>query len=386
MLTPQSVAPITTNPVFSSGAEACPFRISVYPPDVTRRQNPYFVEYHAALARRGIHASDDLVVDLQWLQARAQDVHALHFHWPEEIWRQGFDRATSRLGRAVRASSRLMYLKRYLERSRRLGMKRIWTVHNLEPHEGVYRWDRYGYQLLARECDLVVCHSRSTVDAVNRLFAPRAEMIVMPMGHLGDAYPPARPSSVVLNELGLDPGLPVVCALGRLRTYKGLDLVCEIAAHLAGRVQFLVGGERNAGFDCAPLVRAAERTPGFALRQRSLTPQEFVDFMSASDAMLLPYSRITGSAALLTALGLNRGVVASDLAYFREILQEEPDAGVLVASRDPREWAESILAYLARPGESRRRAARRLADRYSWDRCVEPIVSALLKETAEAHS
>jgi glycosyltransferase involved in cell wall biosynthesis len=356
------------------------FHISVYPPQVTGRQNPYFDQYHAALARRGISTSDDLVVDLEWLEARARDVDALHFHWPEDIWRQGFGRAGGRLGRAVRAAAKLMHLRRFLGRARRLGMKRLWTVHNLEPHEGAYRWDRYGYRLLARECDVVVCHSRSAAAAVNRLFAPRANVIVMPHGQLGSAYPPARPRSLVLNELALDQRLPVVCALGRLRTYKGLDLVCDIAAHLAGRVQILVGGERNAGFDSTPLVHAAERVPGFVLIQRALTSQEFVDFVAASDAMLLPYSKVTSSGVLLAALGLDRGVVASDLTYFREILEDEPDAGMMVASRDPGVWAESILAYLARPEESRREAAHRLADKYSWDHCVEPMVSALLSK------
>jgi glycosyltransferase involved in cell wall biosynthesis len=359
--------------------------ISIYPPRITQWQNPYFELCHESLAKHGISATDDLVVDLEWLEARAQDIDALHFHWPEHIWRQDFDHAPGRLGRAVRASSRLMYLRRFLGRAGRLGIQRLWTVHNLEPHEGGYRWDRYGYQLLARECDIVVCHSHSAVEPIRRLFKPRGKLIVMPMGHLGGAYPPARPRPVVLSEIGLDSSQPVVCVLGRLRDYKGLDLVCEMATHLAGRVQILVGGERNAGFDLTALLRTADRTPGFVVIERDLTRQEFVDFMSASDAMLLPYRKITGSAALLTALGLHRGVVASDLPYFREILAEEPDAGVVVDSRDPRAWSASILAFLSRPDDAREQAARRLADKYSWDRCVEPMVSAILRTPVRTH-
>jgi beta-1,4-mannosyltransferase len=363
----------------SPGADTGTFHVSVYPPNVTDRPNPYFELCHAALASRGISASDDLEIDIAWLEARAQTIDALHFHWPEDIWRRGFDRVTGRLGRAVHASSQLMYLRRFLEKAGRLGIGRIWTVHNLEPHEGAYRWDRYGYQLLARECDLIVCHSRSAVEAVNRLYKPRGDVIVMPMGDLGGAYPPARPRQQLLDQLGLDSRLPVVCALGRLRDYKGLDLVSRIAEALAGRVQVIVGGERNAGFDTMPLVQAAERIPGFVVIERSLTKQEFADVLAASEAMLLPYRRITGSAALLTALGRDRGVVASDLPYFREILESEPDAGMVVASRDPRAWSEGILAYVSRPADVRRRAARRVADSYSWDRCVEPIVSAMFR-------
>jgi glycosyltransferase involved in cell wall biosynthesis len=99
--------------------------------------------------------------------------------------------------------------------------------------------------------------------------------------------------------------------------------------------------------------------------------------MSASDAVLLPYRAVTGSAALLSALASGRGAIASDLAFFREILSDEPDAGVLVAGRDADTWAHRIRDYLAVPAAVRGAAALRLADRYSWARCVEPLVAAL---------
>ena len=101
------------------------------------------------------------------------------------------------------------------------------------------------------------------------------------------------------------------------------------------------------------------------------------DITGASDAVLLPYRQITGSGALLMALGMGRGVVASDLPYFREILGDEPDAGVVVSSREPAVWAEHVLDYLKKPVEARQRAALRLAEQYSWDRCVESLVGAI---------
>jgi beta-1,4-mannosyltransferase len=362
---------------FSVTSSSQPFRIAVYPPRVVQRGNPYFALCHAALEKHGIVAVDDLEVDVEELRGRAGALHALHLHWPEDIWRQDFGPATGRLGRASRAVRRLFYLRRFLRAARAMGIARVWTVHNMEPHEGAYRWDHYGYRLLARETDLVICHSRSTMEAVQREYRPRGRVILMPIGELGSAYPAARPRAEVLGELGLDPERPTVACLGRLRDYKGLDLACEAVGRLDGRVQLIMGGPSHAGFDAAPLRAAVERTPGLVLIDRAVTDQEFADIMGASDAALLSYRKITGSAALLSALGFGRGVIASDLAYFREILDGEPDAGLLVPSRDPDDWARAIEAYLARPAEVRRRAASRLADRYSWDRSVEPLVAAL---------
>jgi glycosyltransferase involved in cell wall biosynthesis len=69
--------------------------------------------------------------------------------------------------------------------------------------------------------------------------------------------------------------------------------------------------------------------------------------------------------------------VTSDLPYFREILADEPDAGMTVSAWDAAAWAQAVMQYLERPADVRSAAALRLAARYSWDRCVEPLVAAL---------
>jgi glycosyltransferase involved in cell wall biosynthesis len=346
----------------------------VYPAGVTGWDNPYFRLCHAALATRGIAATDDLEIDRGWLESHVGEVDAIHLHWPEYIWRSGEFGGLGRLSRAVVACRRLLHLRSVLRAARRLGMRRIWTVHNLEPHEGSYRWDRYGYRLVARETDLMVCHSASALDAAQRKYRPTGRTIVMPIGECASEYPPARPRHDVLRELGMDPSLPVVCCLGRLRDYKGLDLACAAIDRLQGRVQLIIGGPRHAG--TGPL-EGVGRSRGVLLIEQTLSPQTYSDLMSASDAVLLPYRAVTGSAALLSALASGRGVIASDLAFFREILSDEPDAGVLVAGRDADTWAHRIRDYLAVPAAVRGAAALRLADRYSWARCVEPLVAAL---------
>jgi beta-1,4-mannosyltransferase len=364
-------------PSSASAESDCLFRIAAFPPGVTRQGNPYFALCHAALAKRGISVSDDLEIDVRWLNTRGLSVDAVHFHWPELFWRRGPFGGVSRLERAARACHRLLHLKRFVRATRRLGVLRIWTVHNVEPHEGALRWDRYGYRLLARECDIVICHSHSATVAVRAAYQPRGRIVVMPIGELASAHPAPRPRAEVLARLGLDSGRPVVSCLGRLRHYKGLDLACKAVERLEGRVQLIVGGPRHAGFDVASLATLIERTPGAVLIDRKLTDQEFADLTGASDAALLPYRAITGSSALLTAIGFGRGVITSALPYFQEILADEPDAGVTVSGWDASAWANSIDQFLSRPADVRSRAAFRLAARYTWDRCVEPLVAAL---------
>src|SRR5690242_5317235 len=167
-----------------SGTEASGrrFSISAFPPGVTQLGNPYFVLCHRALAKRGVAVSDDLEISRRWLKAREGRVDAVHLHWPERFWRRRFS-GTSRLRRAATAADHLTQLTRFVRAARRCGVRTMWTVHNLEPHEGAYRWDRFGYQLLARECDIVICHSRSAANAVRRAYRPRGRIVVMGIGN-----------------------------------------------------------------------------------------------------------------------------------------------------------------------------------------------------------
>ena len=57
-----------------------------------------------------------------------------------------------------------------------------------------------------------------------------------------------------------------------------------------------------------------------------VSDQAYSDIVAAADAVLLPYRKITGSAVLLAAWTLGRGVVASDLPYFREMADGEPES------------------------------------------------------------
>ena len=93
--------------------------------------------------------------------------------------------------------------------------------------------------------------------------------------------------------------------------------------------------------------------------------------------MLLPYLQIFGSSALSLCLALGRGVVASDLPYFREVLAMEPQAGVLAKPGDPAALARAIEEFFSGPpsppSPMRHEAARRLGERLAWDKIIGPI-------------
>jgi glycosyltransferase involved in cell wall biosynthesis len=205
---------------------------------------------------------------------------------------------------------------------------------------------------------------------------PRGLPIVMKHGNFDGVFPPPRPRAEVLKDLGLRDDLPVLGCTGSIRHYKGLDLACEAVALSRGAWQLIIAGPPHPDFDLDGLRRRVSSIPGAVLIARKLSDSEFSDVASACDVILLPYRKITTCSMIIGAFTLGRGVVASDLPYFREILGDHPEAGILVKPSDPQALFLGIRSYLTIPQSIRNEAAKRLGDTFAWDQVIRPVAEA----------
>jgi beta-1,4-mannosyltransferase len=353
--------------------------------------NPYIDLFYAALVPYGVQLCGATECDLRWVSDNIGRIDAVHFHWPELFWRSHTpELITDLIRRGLKGSWRLSQatrslhplaglfsLTRLCRQLRKAGVRILWTLHNLEPHERPAFADRLGYRLLAKLCDLIICHTESARTHCHRRYRTTAELLVMPIGNYDGVFPEPHDRRLVVDAWGLDPNLPIIACLGYLREYKGLDVASEAAAILGDDVQLVVAGPPHPDFDIAAFRRRLAATPRAVLAPQRLTNQEFADLASVSDIILLPYRRITGSAALMAALSLGRGVVASDLPFFREILAAEPLAGALFPPGNARALASTVRHYLTVPADQRQQAARRLADRYKWADVIAPVLTVI---------
>jgi glycosyltransferase involved in cell wall biosynthesis len=199
----------------------------------------------------------------------------------------------------------------------------------------------------------------------------------MMLGNLDGVFPAPRPRAEVLKSLGLRDDLPVLGCTGGIRDYRGADVACEAVALSRGAWQLIIAGPPHPSFDLDRLGRQVSALPGAVLIPRWLEDSEFADIVSCSDVILLPYRKITTSFMIQGAFTFGRGVVASDLPYFREILEDDPDAGTLVKPEDPTALYRGIAHHLEIPQSIREAAARRLNDTFAWDRVIVPVAEAL---------
>jgi glycosyltransferase involved in cell wall biosynthesis len=334
-------------------------------------ENPYFRLMYGALASVGVRRVGAFEVDDAWLRAHATEFDAIHLHWPEWLWRHD-----------GRSSARwIAGFQRYLALARQLGLLRIWTVHNLVPHEWQFL-DLLGLLLVSRETDLFVCHSRHSERQLRQRLWPRASArtVVMPHGNYDGAYPPASDDATVHERFRLPTDKALVGLVGQVRRYKGVDTALDAIARLEDRAHLVIAG-RPVGSMRAVLERAASMR-SVTLVDRPLADQELSDLLSVLDVAWLPYRRITGSGALMLALTAGVPVVASDLPFFREVVEDSSTAARVVPREDAGGLAHATNDLLDIPRHERRAAARALADRYSWASCVMPLADAIRTSVA----
>jgi glycosyltransferase involved in cell wall biosynthesis len=331
--------------------------------------NPYQRLFYAALAPHGVSVTSGLTISDDALGDLGTQLDVIHLHWPEYLWRVH--------GNGVFAQMRLIVgMARFLRLARRLGIRVWWTAHNLAPHEGHPLVNYLGYRVVAAYADLVIAHSHFAANEMKRRYSVR-NVVVMRIGNFADTYPCPRPRADVVSELGLDPALPLVSCLGAVRAYKGIVTALDAVAMLKGRVQLLIAGDPDPTIDMRALESRAREQPWTRVLLRRLSDQEFADFTSASDAIVLSYLRATTSSLMLAAWTLGRGVVASDLPCFADELADFPGAGMLAPAGDSVAFANAIDRYLSVPAASRTAAALEAAAAHDWARCVLPVVEAM---------
>jgi glycosyltransferase involved in cell wall biosynthesis len=338
------------------------------------QRNPYFRLFYEALARYGVAVSYASRLTESALEGpEAPDV--VHIHWGMELhWRSGSRRLR-------REASELVRWGRILKKARDAGITVIWTVHELYPPENARWWDAIGYAMCGHAADLCICHSGHARDTLARRYlVPRRRTITVPIGTYSGVVSTEHSRDRIRDRFELIDGARLLVCFGDLRPRKGIEIAIEAARRLGHPYQLVIAGDAPSAYTRTWLADLQARTPlppNVKLEVGRLDDQTLTDLIGSADCVLLPYLSIFGSSALSLCAALGRGVVASDLAYFREVLALEPDAGVLATPGDAVALAGAVQTYFATDPATRHAAAARLSDALAWENVVAPVAQWL---------
>jgi glycosyltransferase involved in cell wall biosynthesis len=189
-------------------------------------------------------------------------------------------------------------------------------VHDAEPHPGdgfplLFRLQR----ALLRRADMVIAlssHVAARLQA-NGSLPSRVPILVAMLPPL--AFGPVAPAAA-------HPGARRLLCFGRLRTYKGLDLLAEALRLLGPRpdIEVRIVGQ---GPESATLA-ALRALPCVKVENRWVPEDEIGTILNWADAVVLPYREASQSGIAPTAIAAGRRVIATRVGGLPEQLEGEP--------------------------------------------------------------
>jgi glycosyltransferase involved in cell wall biosynthesis len=246
----------------------------------------------------------------------------------------------------------------FLKLVKRRGIKIVYTVHNVLPHNTGDR-HRARSQQIFNLANRLICHDACARDRLVNEFQIRPEQIsIVPHGPLF-AESSTRTPRQARKDLGIPADQCLVLWQGILRPYKGVPFLLEAWQHVA---RFQNGGACLAivGTGDEQLVKAIQRDVSalnigrsVRLELRFVSLSELADFYLAADVLVYPYSEVTTSGALMTGLGYGKAIVASKLPAFEELLRHQGNA-MIVSYGDVEGLAKTLARLIGDPGLRRR--------------------------------
>lgn len=250
----------------------------------------------------------------------------------------------------------------FLRLMKLLGVKVVYTVHNVVPHERARR-DRYRYSRMYELTDRLICHD---MPARNRLAAEfhvnPAKIEVIPHGPLFQPCGKATDTEA-RRVLQLPADGCVVLFQGIIRPYKGVPFLLKawrkaLDSGFPGVLVIVGTGEPEQLTEIRGCVDDLELKSSVKLIFRFVPIDELDNYYKAADILVYPYSAVTTSGALMTGIGYAKPIIATALPAFYEILHHEDNA-LIVGYGHVEGLAEALLR-LGNDAVMRAALARRL--------------------------
>lgn len=258
-------------------------------------------------------------------------------------------------------------------RLRRAGVRVVWMVHNVRPHEGgaalaLFPLVRLGY---ARE-DICLTHSASQARVLEEI---GVRGVIRTIAHPAPARAPEYDAARARRELELPVEGSVFLFFGYVRAYKGVDVLLDALARLPREDASwcaVVAGEWYIDRAAAEGRLARDGLDQrVRLLDRFLPEDEVGRLFAAASIVVLPYRSGTQSGVVPQAWAHGRPVITTRVGSVADTVVEG-ETGLVVAPEDPAALAAALGQVLDGASFSPQAIAQSHAAA-SW----EPLVAAV---------
>ncbi|GAA4163135.1 hypothetical protein GCM10022286_23180 [Gryllotalpicola daejeonensis] len=298
----------------------------------TAHANPYTARLYRSMSALGV-----TVRDLSYWRLATAHVDVVHLHWPELTFLSAH--------RPWRVRARLVLFFGALRLARLRGTRVVWTVHNVVDHEqrSTPALRARLRRLLVANVDGILSLSANGVEAARASYPELAgrPAFVTPHGHYRADYDFSVPRAEARARLGLSEGDLVAASVGQLRPYKNVPHLLEVFRALDVDARLAIAGRPSSDDERERITRAAAGDPRVLLDLTFQPAARVVDWLRASDLVVLPYRAIENSGSAILALSANRPVLVPRIGAMGELA--ELVGGGWVRTYEG-EFDESVLA------------------------------------------
>ena len=286
--------------------------------------NPYQRELSTALRNRGVTVlKGDHTNPLPLLgQLIREQPDIVHLHWVDHLLISRNPLFTALL--SVRLFAELLIC-------RLLGIRIVWTVHNLLDHDRRYpRYELYCRRVIAHLSDVLIAHSPTAKRKVEEAYRITedscVEVVSVPHGHYINNYENDVSRAEARERLGLPHDETVYCFFGNIRPYKGVDILIDTFNRSDSDSRLLLAGRLPQNEKAAELIeRACDRNDSITTEFGFIPEEDVQLYMNAADAVVLPFRHMLTSGSAILAMSFKRAVIAPRLGSLPDLFQHSQE-------------------------------------------------------------
>jgi len=337
--------------------------------------NPYRPLLYRALNAAGIHVSWTQGYFIPYWRAviRQGVPDVIHLQWQDQLF----------FGRTL-VQTVVRTVQFFLEMGvlRALGVKFVWTVHNLRNHRRRYlAWEAFASRRLARWVEEVVVHCRTIQPEVAEyLGIPGDKISPVVHGNYQNWYPEGPGRAEARRALALPEEARIFLYFGKIVAYKGVEKLVRIFRELEGPDLRLVVAGRPETAQLQQRISAAAGEDSRILQRYSyLEDEQLVQYLQACDLTVLPYRDILVSGSVILSASLGRPFIAPGLGCLKEF----PAAGrILFQHGEEQGLAWALRRAAALPAEALDDMGAALQDYAAdliWEKAARQLKAIYLK-------
>lgn len=248
------------------------------------------------------------------------DQRVLHLHWLNVV--------LAGAKTSEEAKQRVGSFERTLDTLHKQGVRIVWTMHNVLPHESVHEdLEVRVRELIVDRAEMVHVMNPDTIAMAEPYFHIPADKVVR-VEHPGyQGYYPERMSRAAARaQFGFGAQEQVSLVLGAIKPYKGLlDLAREfdrLSLSHPRKLNLLIAGGAGNDAGTQELLDLASAHPAIHVLPERIIPEDVWTLFAAADNAIIPYKASLNSGALVLALSMGVPVIARATAGSTHLLAD----------------------------------------------------------------